>query len=165
MPAGRTSPSVALGRWTVTNPYATAPRTVAILTRTVHTGAMAVFIGGSITHAPSASLRPWRWLTTLTGLALLASEASHSPNWIHQGRGLMTAAHVGVLVAAHASSRSGTAAPVAALLIGAVASHLPRSVRTWSVLHRRAMPEAADPARGQGRAHELTSRAGQRFAQ
>ena len=140
VPAGRPARSFTLGGRTLANPYATAPRTVAILTRTMHTGAMAVFIGGSVMHAPARSLRPWRWLTTLTGLALVASEASHSPNWIHQGRGLTTAAHVGVLVAGHVSARSGPAAPVAALLIGAVASHLPRSVRLWSVLHRRAMP-------------------------
>ncbi len=138
--AGRGSPSHTIGGWSLANPYATAPRTVAILTRTLHTGAMAVFIGGRITHAPAASLRPWRWLTTLTGLALLASEASHSRNWLHQGRGLTTTAHVAVLVAGHVSPRLGTAAPVAALLIGAVASHLPRSVRTWSVLYRRVLP-------------------------
>jgi hypothetical protein len=138
--AGRASPSLTFGGWSLANPYATAPRTVAILTRTMHTAAMAVFIGGSILHAPARSLRPWRWLTTLTGLALVASEASHSPNWIHQGRGLTTAAHVGVLFAGHVSPRLGTAAPVAALLIGAVASHLPRSVRTWSVLYRRTLP-------------------------
>jgi hypothetical protein len=137
---GRAQRAVTLGGWSAVNPYATAPRTIAILTRTAHTGAMAVFIGGRILHAPAASLRPWRWLTTLTGVALLASEATHSPNWIHQGRGMTTTAHVAVLAAGHLSPRLATAGPVAALLIGAVASHLPRSVRTWSVLYRRVLP-------------------------
>lgn len=126
--------------WSAVNSYATAPRTVAILTRTAHTGAMAVFVGGRILHAPAASLRPWRWLTTLTGVALLASEATHSRNWIHQGRGMTTTAHIAVLAAGHLSPRLATAGPVAALLIGGVASHLPKSVRTWSVLHRSVVP-------------------------
>ena len=137
---GRPQRRVTLGGWPPMNPYATAPRTIAILTRTAHTGAMAVFIGGRILHAPAASLRPWRWLTTLTGVALLVSEATHSRNWIHQGRGMTTAAHVAVLAAGHLSPRLEMAGPVAALLIGAVASHLPKSVRTWSVLYRRALP-------------------------
>lgn len=137
---GRAERAVTLRGWSAVNPYATAPRTIAILARTAHTGAMAVFIGGLVLHAPASSLRPWRWLTTLTGVALLASEASHSPSWIHQGRGMTTAAHIAVLAVGHFSPRLATAGPIAALLIGAAASHLPRSVRTWSVLYRRVVP-------------------------
>lgn len=122
------------------NPYAPAPRSVAILARTAHTGAMAVFIGGRVFHVSPERLRPWRWLTTLTGIALLATEVTHSRNWIHQGRGITTTAHAGVLLGGHVSPRLATAAPVVALAIGAVGSHLPKSVRTWSILYRRALP-------------------------
>ena len=85
--------------------------------------------------APSA-LRPWLLLTLATGAALLASEMSHSRHWVYQGRGLLFLAHVGALglLSWNGLSRSGAAA---ALVIGAVGSHLPKAVRRWSLVHRR----------------------------
>jgi uncharacterized membrane protein YjjB (DUF3815 family) len=64
------------------------------------------------------------------------SEASHSRHWLHQGRGVLALAHVAVLAALFAV-HAATAAIAAALVVGAVGSHLPRSIRTWSVLHRK----------------------------
>ena len=124
-----------------TGPYATAPRTVAIVARTTHILVTGIYLGGRMMNAPEESLRTWRRLTTLTGSVLLVTEVTHSPrNWAHQGRGMTTMAHVGVLTLGHLDSRLAKGAAVAALVIGSVGSHLPRTVRKWSVLTRSVLP-------------------------
>lgn len=129
--------SAPLAGW---RPYANAPRTVAILARTAHILATSVYLGGKVLNASDDSLRTWRRLTTVTGSVLLATEVTHSRNWAHQGRGLTTMAHVGVLAAGHVDSRLAKGAAVTALVIGSLGSHLPRSVRKWSVLTRSVLP-------------------------
>ncbi len=118
------------------NPYDPAPRTVAIIARTAHLLAMAGYLGGRMAGHPTAASR-WRTATTLTGAALLATEASHSRHWAYEGRGLLVFAHVGVLVAFHRAKGAEVPVAVAALVIGAVGSHLPKSLRKWSLRHRR----------------------------
>lgn len=117
-------------------PYSAGARAIAIALRTAHLFAMAVFLGGLQLASPDASLRTWRTLTVATGLALLASEASHGRHWIYQGRGVATLAHVGVL-ALLAVDGMGRSASTAALVIGALGSHMPGSFRKWSFRHRR----------------------------
>jgi hypothetical protein len=112
-------------------------RTLGIALRTAHIAAMALFVGALCFAAPEGSLRVWRAVTVATGCALLATEVSHSRHWIYQGRGLMVLAHVAVLGAAVLSTTLGRSATLAALAIGSVGSHLPRSVRKWSFRHGR----------------------------
>jgi hypothetical protein len=109
------------------------PRAAGIALRTAHLMAMAVLAGGAWLGVPAAELRGALWATVLSGLALVASEASHSRHWVYQGRGLFTLAHVG---AAALASAWGPAALAAALAIGAVGSHLPKGLRAWSLRHR-----------------------------
>lgn len=111
-------------------------RTIDIVLRSAHLGCMAALSGGVLFDAAPSALRPWLVLTVITGAALLLSELSHSRHWVYQGRGLMVLAHVGALglLSWNGVSRAGAAA---ALVIGAVGSHLPKSVRRWSVVHRR----------------------------
>lgn len=116
------------------DPYGPGARAVAILSRTAHLGAMAVLVGGRVLAGGHPALRAWTVATVATGLALLATELTHSRNWPHQGRGLLFYAHVGAL---GLLAVSPTAALATCLAVGAVASHLPRSVRKWSVWHRR----------------------------
>jgi hypothetical protein len=108
-------------------------RAVGIVLRTAHLGARAVLAGGAGGGAPAGELRGAAVATVVSGLALLASEASHSRHWVYQGRGLFVLAHVGAsgLVGAW-----GAAALMAALAIGAVGSHLPKGLRAWSLRHR-----------------------------
>lgn len=112
----------------------TARRSAEIAVRTAHVGAMALVLGGHHFGAAS-SLRAWYVLTALTGVALLVSEASHSRHWIHQARGVVALAHVGVL--ALLAVAPAPVALAAALVIGSIGSHLPRTVRKWSFRHRR----------------------------
>jgi hypothetical protein len=112
-------------------------RALGILLRTVHLGAMALVVGGYQFAVPGPALRPWWGLTALSGAALLVSEASHSRHWVYQGRGLLVLAHLGLLALVPLSAGLGRCALLAALVIGAVGSHLPRTVRKWSLRHRR----------------------------
>lgn len=120
----------------VLDPRSGVARAIGIALRTAHLGAMAVLVGGLELGAPGPSLRSWQVATVATGVALLASEASHSRHWVYQGRGLATLAHVGALVLLGMAGASRAGAAVA-LVVGAVGSHLPRTVRKWSLRHGR----------------------------
>lgn len=109
-------------------------KSISIPVRVAHLGAMAVLLGGSVLAPGHPSLPTWQLLTAATGAALLVTEASHSRHWVYQGRGLMVIAH---LALAGIIGFAGSRAAVAALIVGAVGSHLPRSVRWWSLRHRR----------------------------
>jgi hypothetical protein len=112
-------------------------RTIGIALRTAHLGAMAVLVGGVFFAAADPALHTWRALTAATGLALLLSEVSHSRHWAYQGRGVVTILHVASLGLLAVPPASGRAAMMAALALGAVGSHLPKSLRKWSFRHRR----------------------------
>jgi hypothetical protein len=109
------------------------PRAVGIALRTAHLGAMTVLAGGAWGGLPTDQLRGALAATAMSGLLLLVSEASHSRHWVYQGRGLFTLAHLG---AAALAGGAGAAALMAALVIGAVGSHLPKGLRSWSLRHR-----------------------------
>ena len=119
--------------------HITGRRTVEIAVRTAHVGAMALLVGGLHFGASSASLRPWHVLTAVTGVALLASEASHSRHWVHQARGVVALVHVGVVALIAVAPGMAGFAIVAALIIGSIGSHLPRTVRKWSLRYRRVL--------------------------
>lgn len=117
-------------------PVATS-RLVNVGLRAAHLLATGIYAGGLAWDVPRERLRPWRNLTIATGAALLVAEASASPNWPHQCRGLTTVAHLAVLTPARLLPGLAGPAAMAATLIGAVGSHLPRSIRKWSVLRRQ----------------------------
>jgi len=117
-------------------------RALAIVIRTTHIGAMAILVGGHHVVGMEPSLRLWKVLTAVTGLALLLSEASHSRHWFYQVRGVVALAHVGVLALIPISFLAGRpafagAVLVAALVIGSIGSHLPKTIRKWSFRHWR----------------------------
>ncbi len=115
----------------------TGRRSIEIAVRTAHIGAMALLVGGLHFSAASASLRPWLVLTAVTGVALLASEASHSRHWVYQARGVVSVLHGGVVALIAVAPGTARVAIAAALIIGSIGSHLPRTVRKWSLRHRR----------------------------
>jgi hypothetical protein len=113
-------------------------RSVAVVVRTAHLGAMAVLVGGQHFGVAAGQVRPWQLATAVTGFVLLAGEASHSRHWIHQVRGATALTHVGA--AALISLAPGTPlALAAAVILGSVGSHLPRTMRKWSLLRRRVL--------------------------
>jgi hypothetical protein len=112
-------------------------RAIGISLRTAHLGAMAVLVGGVYFAAGNPTLHAWRAITAATGLALLLTEVSHSRHWAYQGRGVVTILHVAALALLAVPAVSGRIAMMAALVLGAVGSHLPKSLRKWSFRHRR----------------------------
>jgi hypothetical protein len=118
------------------DPYSRGARAIAVALRTAHLLAMAAFVGGTFAVTPDASIRTWRLLAFANGAALLASELSHGRHWIYQGRGVIALAHIGVL-ALLAVDGMDRYACAAAVVIGSIGSHMPRSLRKWSFRHRR----------------------------
>jgi hypothetical protein len=111
-------------------------RALSIAARTAHLLATAVFLGGTWLAADDPALRAWWLLSAGTGAVLLFTEASHSRHWVYQGRGLATLLHL-ALLGLLAVDGAGRVATGAALAVGAVGSHLPRSLRKWSLRHGR----------------------------
>jgi len=117
------------------DPYSPAARALAIVLRTCHLLAMAGFVGGVLVAPGDPSIATWRLLTVVSGVALLVTEISHGPHWIYQGRGVATVAHIAVLGLLGVEGMERTAC-IAALVVGAIGSHMPRSLRKWSFRHR-----------------------------
>lgn len=118
------------------DPSSSGARALSIVARTAHLLAMAVFLGGAWLAAGAPSLAAWRMLAAVTGAVLLLTEASHSRHWVYQGRGLAVLLHVGLLGLLWVDGM-GRFATGAALVVGAAGSHMPRSLRKWSLRHRR----------------------------
>jgi hypothetical protein len=113
------------------DPYSGRARALNIALRTAHLGAMAALTGGVAFGVPAPSLSDATLFTVATGAALLLSEMSHGKGWLVEGRGILALAHVALAGALFAAGqpRAGAAA---ALVVGAVGSHLPKALRKWS---------------------------------
>ena len=116
-----------------TRPALGPGRAASIALRTAHLASMALVAGGAWCGVASSELRGATAATVATGLGLVVSEASHSRHWVYQGRGLFVLAHLGAFALAGAL---GAGALLAALVLGAVGSHLPKGLRAWSLRHR-----------------------------
>ncbi len=114
------------------DPYSGPARALNIALRTAHLGAMAVLTGGVAFGVPGAAAGGAAALTVGTGAALLLSEMSHGRGWIAEGRGILALLHVALAGALFAAGQ-GRAGAATALVVGAVGSHLPRSLRRWSM--------------------------------
>jgi hypothetical protein len=114
------------------DPYSAPARVANIALRTAHLGAMAVVCGGLAYGVPADALRGPAILTAVTGAALLLSEMTHARGWLLEGRGIAAVAHV-VAIGALAAGGMPRAGAALALAVGAVGSHLPKSLRRWSV--------------------------------
>jgi hypothetical protein len=129
------------------DPYSGPARAVNIALRTAHLGAMAVLAGGVAFGVPGASSGLAAALTVATGAALLLSEMSHGAGWLGEGRGLLAILHVAVAAGLFAAGQARAGAATA-LVVGAVGSHLPRSLRRWSIRRGAAGPGSAGHPEG-----------------
>jgi len=114
-------------------------RTWNIAVRTAHIAAMGVLLGGHAFDLPPERLLAAFWATIGTGAALVALEAGPSTVWLHQGRGLMTLAKLGLLCAVpFLWHRWGwrLAVLLGVVALGSIGSHAPARFRYYSVLRR-----------------------------
>ena len=123
-------------------------RTWNIALRTAHIAAMGVLLGGHAFNRPREELLPILYLTIATGAALGLLEAGPRLVWLHQGRGLMTIAKLGLLCAVpflwdywHIR----LAVLLAVVMIASVASHMPARLRYYSVIYREVIPDGCGP--------------------
>ena len=114
-------------------------RTLDVVLRTAHVAVTSILFGGAVCEVPFYKLFTWHYLAIATGCTLIASEVYHSRHWPYQGRGVMAIIHVGLLGLVHV--RPDLLAPIltAVLVFGMVGSHMPKSLRYWSFVHRRVM--------------------------
>ncbi len=125
----------------ILDPYSGPARALNIALRTLHLAAMAVLTGGVAFGVPAATLSDVTFYTVATGAALLLSEMSHGKGWLVEGRGMLALLHVGAAGALVAAGQPRAGAG-AALVVGAVGSHLPKALRKWSF--RREAPQPGE---------------------
>ncbi len=109
-----------------------------ITLRTAHVLVISVLFGGAVFKIPADQLAPWQHLAMATGVMLIASEVIHHTHWLTQIRGLMVFIHAGLLILAILCPDLAVISLMSALIFGLVGSHLPKKIRYWSFILRRA---------------------------
>lgn len=109
-----------------------------IVLRTAHVLVISVLFGGAVFRIPVGQLVPFQRLAIVTGLALIVSEIFHRPHWPTQVRGVMVFIHAGLLGLVILRPDLAVTWLFTALVFGMVGSHLPKKIRHWSYVLRRA---------------------------
>lgn len=104
--------------------------------RAVHLVGVSLLVGGAVWDVEWARLQHALWLTIASGLGLLFLEVAADPAWLREGRGLAVVLKLAPLgLMPLAPDRRGTLL-VAAVVIGAVGSHMPRWFRHAALAER-----------------------------
>ena len=127
-------------RWNTPRPLPGA-RAFRTTLRTAHLLAFAALYGGHVYDVPAPTLRPALVATVLSGAALMGLEIYRTPLWLIQVRGLATLVKIGLVAAVALYWDERVWLLTAALVIGAVVSHMPGRYRYYSLAHRRAVGE------------------------
>ena len=109
-----------------------------IALRTAHVLVISVLFGGAVFRIPLDQLVPFQRLAVITGLALIVSEIFHRPHWPTQIRGVMVFIHAGLLGLVILRPDLSVIWLLTALIVGMAGSHLPKRIRHWSYVLRRA---------------------------
>jgi hypothetical protein len=107
-----------------------------LIFRVFHVAVGCVLFGGLFWQEPFARLLLWHNLTIVSGFLLIAFSMIQSRHWIYQGRGVMALFHAALVWPAHSYSQEMAAVLMAVLASGVIGSHLPGSIRHWSLVHR-----------------------------
>jgi hypothetical protein len=122
-------------------------RALNIALRTAHICAMGILLGGHAFDIAPERLTVILWLTIGTGVALAAVESGARLLWFHQARGFMTMAKVALICAVPLAWNFRLPILLAVIVIGSVASHMPRRYRHYSVVYRKVIHEVSGPGR------------------
>lgn len=104
-------------------------RSIRTLLRALHILTTGVLLGGHVFDQPQELLTPWLWGSIFTGLALLATDLYASCAILLEARGVAVFVKIGLMMLIHVMWDQRVALLSAALIIGAVSSHLPRTYR------------------------------------
>ena len=99
------------------------------LLRALHIMTTGVLLGGHIFEQSAELLLPWLWGSIGTGLALFATDLYASAAVILEVRGMAVFVKIGLLMLIPVMWDHRVALLTAALIIGAISSHLPRTYR------------------------------------
>ena len=113
------------------------PKVVDLLLRSCHIGTSSVLFGGIVLAIPFTRLSSWHTLSIATGSALIIFNIFKSRHWPYQGRGLAAALHIGLFSLIHVRPDAMIPLLVTALAVGVTGSHMPGSIRHWSLVHWR----------------------------
>lgn len=111
-------------------------RALNIALRTLHIAAMGILVGGHAFDVAPERLYVSLWLVVGTGGALTALEAAPRWTWFHEVRGVMTMVKVALMCAVPLAWEYRLTLLLAVVVIGSVASHMPRRFRHYSILSR-----------------------------
>ena len=112
--------------------------------RTAHIGVAGILFGGHVFDIAPERLHIWLYLSIATGAVLVVLEAYPRPRWLHQGRGIVVLAKLGLLCAV------GAVVPLwefrvyllaLVVVIASVGSHMPARFRYYSVIYRRVLDD------------------------
>jgi len=123
-------------------------RALNIALRTLHIAAMGVLLGGHAFDVAPERLYVSLWLVVGTGVALTALEAWPRWSWFHELRGVMTMVKVALMCAVPLVWEYRLPLLLAVVVMGSVASHMPRRFRHYSLLHRRVISQYPSPGGG-----------------
>jgi hypothetical protein len=112
-------------------------RAIRVTLRTAHIAAFATLYGGQWHGLEPERLRAPLVATLLTGAVLVALEMYRTPAWPVQLRGLAALLKIVIVAIVAGTGQARLALLTAALVIGAVSSHMPGRFRYYSLIHRR----------------------------
>ena len=104
-------------------------RGIRTVLRALHILTTGVLLGGHVFDQPQALLTPWLWGSIFTGLALLATDLHASCAVLLEARGIAVFVKIGLMTLVPFMWDQRVALLSAALVVGAVSSHLPRTYR------------------------------------
>lgn len=115
----------------------TWPKVLDLLLRSSHIGTASVLFGGIVWAVPYTRLSTWHHLAITTGIALIILNIWRSRHWPYQGRGVMAWLHIGLVGLVHIWPIQILPVLATALAVGVIGSHMPGSIRHWSLIHGR----------------------------
>jgi hypothetical protein len=110
---------------------------VDLFLRSCHIGTTSVLFGGIVWAVPHTRLSTWHYLAIATGSALIIFNIFRCRHWPYQGRGMAAWLHIGLLWLAYISPELKMPVLSTALAVGVIGSHMPGSIRHWSLVHGR----------------------------
>jgi hypothetical protein len=116
-------------------------RAVQIAARTVHIAAMGLLLGGVAYAVPQQELALPIGLTIASGLVLLGVDLWKGGAYLAQGNGVAVLVKLGLLGLGQFMPGARLEWYLAATVVASVGSHMPRSWRHWSFVHRRVLED------------------------
>ena len=112
-------------------------RAVKVAARTVHIVAMALVLGGVAYGVSEATMSTAIVLTLASGLLLLGMDLWKGGAFLTQGHGVAVLLKLALLGTGLSIPAARFGCYLAATAVASIGSHMPRTWRHWSFLHRR----------------------------